>query len=533
MSRRAWAAAAVAAAVASAAGAARAEAGSSPVAPARRCAEMAGLTLPGSTLRVTRAEAVPAAAPGTVRPSQFGPPIPVAVPAYCKLEGVIDPRTGADGKPYAIGFALALPDAWNGRFLFQGGGGLNGTVNPPFGAQAAGDRPALARGFAVVSTDSGHQGAVFDAAFMADQEAYLNFAQGSVGKTTAAAKALIGAYYGQGPRRSYFDGCSTGGREGMLVTERYPDEFDGVISGDPAMETGYSNLGLAWAQAAFNRFAPKDAAGKPDPQKLFSPADKQLVVKALLDACDGLDGLKDGLIFNHAACRFDPAALTCKGAKTDACLTSDQAQAVKLALAGPRTRGGIQVYPAFPYDAGIAGAGQGIPGILQNLAAGPVGGAGQATEIDVDQAAADLARDGGQQLVDTAFWTNLGGFFGRGGKVLYYHGMSDPWFSPLATLGYYQSLATANGGADKVRASARLFLVPGMGHCAGGPATVDQFDLLTALVDWVEDGKAPDQVVATGASLPGISRPLCAWPAHARYKGSGDPNDATSFACAR
>jgi feruloyl esterase len=531
MSRVAWAAA-MAVIVAGAAGGARAQGASSPVGPARQCASMQGLSLPGMSLRITKAEAVPEAAPGTVRPSQFGPPIAVATPAYCRLDGVMDERSGVDGKPYAIGFALALPQAWNGRFLFQGGGGLNGTVNPPYGSQAAGQAPALARGFAVVSTDSGHTGAVFDAAFMADQEAYLNFAQGSVGKVTPAAKALIAAYYGQGPRRSYFDGCSTGGREAMLVTERYPTEFDGVISGDPAMETGYSNLGLYWAQAAFNRFAPKDAAGKPEAQKLLSQADRKLVVKALLDACDGLDGQKDGLIFNPGACHFDPAVLTCKGAKSDACLTADQVQAIKLAFSGPRTRTGVQVYPAFPYDAGIADRGQGLPGMLQSLGGGPVGGAGQATQVDVDKAAADLARNGEQQLVDTAFWTNLTTFFGHGGKVLYYHGLSDPWFSPLATLGYYQSLAKANGGPEKLRGSSRLFLVPGMSHCAGGTATVDQFDMLSALVDWVEDGKAPDQVVATGASMPGISRPLCAWPAHAQYKGSGDPKDARNFACA-
>src|SRR5665213_837932 len=146
--------------------------------------------------------------------------VAVAVPAHCRGDGVIDPRTGVGGKPYAIGFAIALPDRWNGRFLFQRSGGLNGSVLPPLGPAAAGDVPALARGFAVVSTDSGHKGAVFDASFFADQEAALNFANSSVGKVTAAAKSILARYYGEGPRHSYFTGCSTGGREGMLASER-------------------------------------------------------------------------------------------------------------------------------------------------------------------------------------------------------------------------------------------------------------------------------------------------------------------------
>ena len=503
---------------------------SSSVAAARRCADMAGFTLPGSDLRIDKAEAVPAAAAGTVRPSSFGPPLKVAVPSYCRVEGSFERRTGVGGKPYALQIALALPDDWNGRFLFQGGGGLNGTVGPPFGAQAAGDVPALARGFAVVSTDSGHKGAVFDSSFMQDQVAALNFAQASVGKVTRVAKQIVTAYYGRPPRYSYFDGCSTGGREAMLASERYPDQFDGVLSGDPAMETGYSNLGLTWAAAAFNRAAPRDPSGKPLAGQLLSATDKQLVVSRLLADCDGLDGRKDGLIFDFAACRFDPLELACKGAKTDACLSPAQVGALRAAFAGPRTKGGAQVYPAFPYDAGIGAQGGGIPGLLSGPVI-PVGGPNTATEMDVDAAAARVRNDPTDNLVATASWTTLSSFFGHGGKILFYHGLSDPWFSPLDTLGYYQRLADANGGAEAVRASSRIFMVPGMGHCQGGPATLDQFDLLTAVVGWVEAGKAPDAVVATGASLPGQSRPLCAWPAHAQYSGSGDPSVASSYIC--
>ena len=497
---------------------------------AARCPGLARFTLPGSDLQISKAEEVPAAAAGTVRAAPFLPPLNAAVPAYCSIEGAFERRTGAGGKPYAISFAMALPDDWNGRFLFQGGGGLNGTVNPPLGYQAAGDAPALARGFAVVSTDSGHRGAVFDSGFMQDQLAALNFAHASVGKVTSVAKRIVAAYYGRPPRYSYFDGCSTGGREAMLAAERYPDQFDGIVAGDPAMETGYSNLGLTWAAVAFNRAAPTDAAGKPMPTQVLSASDKRLVVSRLLADCDGLDGQKDGLIFAFAACRFDPAELTCHGAKTEACLSPAQVDALRTAFAGPRTGGGVQVYPPFPYDSGIGAEGGGIPGLLSGPVV-PVGRPNTSKSMDVDAAVAAVRADGVQGLIDTATWTNLSNFFGHGGKIIFYHGLSDPWFSPLETLGYYKDLAAQNGGAEAVRSSSRIFLVPGMMHCQGGPATLDRFDLLSAVVDWTETGRAPDQVVATGPSLPGQSRPLCAWPAHAQYAGSGDPKQAASYAC--
>ena len=250
----------------------------------------------------------------------------------------------------------------------------------------------------------------------------------------------------------------------------------------------------------------------------------------LLSDCDALDGQKDGLIFNFGACRFDPAELMCRGLKADTCLSPAQVEAVRTAFAGPRTAGGIQVYPAFPYDSGVGAEGAGIPGLLNGPTI-PVGGPNTATAMDVEAALAADRANGVQDLVDTADWTNLSAFFGHGGKILFYHGLSDPWFSALQTLKYYQSLAAANGGAEAVRASSRIFLVPGMGHCGGGRVTLDRFDLLSAAVEWTEKGRAPEQVVATGASLPGQSRPLCAWPSHAHYAGSGDPSLAASYVC--
>jgi feruloyl esterase len=499
--------------------------------PAKSCASMAGQTIAG--LAIAKAEQVPAAPPGTVQVG-FTPADKNAVPfpAYCRIEGLIDGRTGADGKAYGLTVAIALPDDWNGRFLMMGGGGLNGNLAAPVGGVAAGDRPALARGFAVVSTDGGHKGSGgFDAAFLADQQASLDFAFNAVPTVASAAKQVVTAYYGRPISRSYFTGCSTGGREGMEAAERYPFLFDGIVTGAPAMRTSKSNLALKWAAVAFNRIAAKDpATGKPIPGSGLSPADQQLVVDGVLKACDELDGLKDGMIFNVGACRFDPATLACKGAKADGCLSQAQVDALRTAFGGPRTASGRQVYAAHLYDTGIANK-VGLPGFLLTATGGPVGSPEPPTSIDLDADEAVANADALQQLTDTYNWTNLSSFYGHGGKQLFFHGASDPWFSALDTLDYYQRLAAANGGPERLGRSSRLFLVPGMGHCGGGPATLDQFDLLTALTDWVEAGKAPDAVVATGRDFPGRSRPLCPWPLHAHYAGKGDPQSAASFEC--
>jgi hypothetical protein len=469
-----------------------------------KCAELLAFRIPGVTMVIDKAETV--AAGGPEKATLF---------SHCQAEGVIDQRVGAGGKTYGMGFAIALPDNWNNRFLFQGGGGFNGTVRPPLGAAAAGDDPALARGFAVVSTDTGHQGG--DRSFFQDQQAGLDFAYVAVGRVAVLAKQIVAHYYGRPAKFSYFVGCSTGGREAMTMTQRYPDYFDGVIAGDPAMRTGYAEIGRAWTTVAFNQIAPRDDAGKLAASPVFSDGDKGLVVNGILNACDAKDGLQDGMIFNIQACKFDPAVLTCRGSKTGTCLTSQQVGALKKAFSGPRNLKGDLVYPPSAYDTGIS-----LPGVLR----GPT----LATEIDVDGRMASVLADAMNALTDTTS-TYLSGFSGHGGKLLFYHGMSDTGFSPLDTIDYYQKMSLANGGLDQVRNWSRLYLVPGMGHCRGGAAALDDFDLLTGVVNWVEKGIAPDSVVATGKAFPGRSRPLCAYPKHAEYKGQGDPEDAKNFAC--
>jgi feruloyl esterase len=445
---------------------------------------------------------------------------------HCRVDGVIDERTGRDGKPYGIGFAVALPANWNGRFLFQGGGGLNGSVQPPVGAGYAGKQSALARGFAVASTDSGHQATGFDGTFFQDQQATLNFLYQAVAEVTVVAKAIVARHYGKPQAHAYFVGCSTGGREAMMMSQRFPNYFDGIVAAAPAARTSFSNLGLRHATVALNSIAPKDEKGNPQTRAALSDTDRRLLDAGVLEACDAIDGNKDGLIFAPQNCKFDPGTLACSGEKKDSCLSSGQVNAIRTVMQGPRTSSGRQVYPGYYYDTGIATT-QGLPGVL----AGPVIPEGRpvGTTFDVDAAAAE-AMDARAMAGDSSAWTNLSTFRGHGGKLIFLHGVSDPWFSAQESVRYYEQLGRDNAEVPLPEWS-RLFLVPGMGHCGGGARTLDQVDLLSAVVDWVEAGRAPERVVATGVSVPGESRPLCPFPAHAHFSGSGDARDAANYQC--
>jgi feruloyl esterase len=347
----------------------------------------------------------------------------------------------------------------------------------------------------------------------------------------ALAKRILAQYYGRPAAHAYFMGCSTGGREGMLMAQRYPTYFDGIVVGAPAMRTGFSGIGDEWVATMLNRVAPRDASGKPDVRHALSDADRKTVIDGVLATCDGADGIKDGIIADPIGCRFDPVSLVCVGPKADGCLSRAQVDALVQAFAGPRDSKGRQVYPGFLFDTGIA-ATQGVPGLLVG-SLNPVGPPFTATEMDVDARAEAAAADPEAQLTSTWSWTNLNTFSNpnHGGKLLFYHGVSDPWFSALDTVGYYDRMTRANGGPSVVAGWSRLVLVPGMGHCGGGPATLDTFDMLSAIVDWVEQGNAPQSIQVTGRTWPGRSRPLCPYPSHARYKGAGDVEDGASFEC--
>jgi feruloyl esterase len=377
----------------------------------------------------------------------------------------------------------------------------------------------------VASTDTGHKskgGGGFDFAFMSDQQAYLDFAYQANAEVAEIAKQIIAHYYAKPAAYSYFVGCSTGGREGMILSQRFPTVFNGIVSGDPAMRTGLSNLAIGkWIPVAYNQAAPKDAAGIPQTDKLLSASERKLFLDTLMKSCDARDGVADGMIFDPIGCDFDPAVLACKNGQSEGCIAPEKLAAVKKAFGGPKNAYGTQVYPGFLYDTGIATTG----GLLTISQHGIFGKYPTATELDVDKEALHAS----DPLVEPAS-TNLSTFSANGGKLIFFHGDSDPWFSPLDTLGYYQSMSAANGGADKVAEWSRLFLVPGMAHCGGGLA-LDHFDMLSAVVNWVEKKSAPDAITATGQAFPGRSRPLCAYPKHAQYTGSGDSEGARNFRC--
>ena len=492
------------------------------------CAALRQLQVPGAALSEVSAEWFAQGSPPPQEPP-WVPPLAVPLPAYCRLSATLDRRTGADGRSYGIGFALALPAGWNGRFLFQGGGGLNGRVAPPLGRTGQGDA-ALTRGFAVVTTDTGHRGEVFDASFMADQQASLDFAYQAVGRVAVLAKQILTQHYGRPAARAYFMGCSTGGREGMLMAQRYPAYFDGIVVGAPAMRTHFSGIGDEWVATMLNNVAPLDVSGKPDGRRAFSQADRKAVVDGLLGACDATDGLRDGIVSDPIGCRFDPAALVCAAEKADGCLSGPQADALARAFAGPKDSKGRPGVPGLPVRHGHRRH-PGHPGAArrQHEPGGRAvhgdqdgrGHAGRGRSRPAAHAAdVDLELDQPQHVLEPR----------RQAPLL-------PRRERPVVLGpRHGRLLRADDPGQRRRCPSctgwsRLFLVPGMGHCGGGPATLDSFDMLSAVVDWVESQKPPQAVRATGRSWPGRSRPLCAYPSHAHYKGSGDVEDAASFEC--
>lgn len=486
---------------------------------AAHCEALAGQVI--DDLRIT---ATTFFAEGRNLPAGQAGPASTTAP-HCLVEGMINQRVGAGGVTYGIGFELALPVEWNGRYLLQGGGGLNGSIRPAIGPVAVGRSNALARGFAVASHDSGHKGAVFDQSFHADQRAALDFAESSVRTVTLATREITTRYYGTAPHHSYMAGCSTGGREGMLASQRYPELFDGIVVGAPAMRPGHSNLVAEYAQVLLN--ATQDA-GISTPAG-FTPAERTLFDSELVRQCDGADGRADGIIANVEACRsFDPAALSCSTSQREGCLSPERTQAVTAMFAGPRYASGRPTYVPFPFDTGVTFQGMGIPGFLPSGAPGPLSPPSTARTMDVDARMAVVEWDAVGRLTDTAYWTNLSTWLGRGSKIIFFHGVSDPWFSAFDTWDYFQRARVANG-ADAWDNAARFYMVPGMMHCQGGNA-FDSFDLLGPLVEWTEGGAAPAAIPASRSRGAPGEMPLCPHPSYAHFDG-GDPNVVASYSC--
>jgi feruloyl esterase len=509
---------------------------------AAACAVLADFHAP--SVEILGAIAQPAgpfqqARPGvpTGQPRGPNPSSPViSLPAHCLVSGVIDKRIGVGGKPYGIEFEMRLPLDWNGRFLFQGGGGINGRVTPAIGAVKG--PAALTQGFAVISQDAGHEGG--DASFGEDQQARIDMIYRSYDRVTVIGKQLVEAFYGKPAEHAYFMGCSEGGREALLASQRMPLEYDGVVAGDPGFLLGVSFNPNA-DHETLATIAPKAADGKPDFSKVFSDSDIKLLAATIADDCDAKDGLKDGLIDNPSACRPNLEKLICKaGKKTEQCLSKPQVRVLRELFDGGRPSGDHYVTAGYFYDTSVdepiwrgklagrlaTGGGPGVDSV-QGLFLTPYDPTFDDSVIDFNQDGPRLVEVGSLNRADGVQYSS---FKQHGGKLLVYTGLGDPAFSAKELIAWYQRLGKANGGPETTAGFARLFLVPGMTHCSGGHS-LDSFDPLQAVVDWVENDTTPQHMIATGRAFPGRSRPICAYPTQSRYKGSGSIEDAANFEC--
>ncbi len=489
------------------------------------------------------------------------------VGAHCLVKGSMFQRTGnVDNASYAIGFEMRLPRTWNGRLYYQANGGIDGSVVTATGSINGGGGldNALNMGFAVISSDAGHLGSQ-GPFFGLDPQARLDYGYQAAAKLTPMAKAAIGLAYGRAPDRSYFGGCSNGGRHTMVAAHRMADQYDGYLVGDPGFNLPKAAIANIAGAQIYNALA--STAG--DISTGWTAAERTLVSNAVLAKCDALDGATDGMVQDTKACQtaFNLArdVPTCTSARDGTCLTAAQKTGLAKLFSGPTLSNGNLIYATFPYDTGLYTAGYafweytapvaldsgGVAAIWGVPPQGPVGfnGPNFALTGNVDtmwasvQATNATYTESAMSFMTPPNPTDLAFFKRRGAKMMIYHGTADPIFSSDDTTAYYEGLRATNGG--DASNFARFYRVPGMNHCSGGPST-DQFDMLTPLVKWVEQGVAPEAVVATarGTGNPGgtnadvpaawssvRSRPLCPYPQVARYRGVGNIELASSFEC--
>jgi feruloyl esterase len=486
--------------------------------PAMSCERLGSTTLPGGTIvSATAVGGGQFAPPATGRGGRGATGNPYAgVPAFCRVVAALTPSADSD-----IRVEVWLPAAgWNGKLQVVGNGGFAGAIGYP----ALGT--AITDGYVAASTDTGHTGG--DPAFMQGHpERLTDFAHRAIHELTVAAKTISATYYGSGPQLSYFNGCSTGGRQALTAAQRYPADFDGIIAGAAANNTVRMTTMQLWSGLATQQ----DVASR------ISPPKQNALHNAVLAACDGKDGVKDGVIENPAACQVDPRELACTGGDGESCLTEAQVAAARKIYAGPvNPRTKAQIFPGlargsetgwnglsgeepFGYAMGIWRYG------LMNDPAWDY----KLLDFDAMVAEADAtAERSGLQAVNT----NLKAFFERGGKLLMYHGWNDPLISPFNSVNYYTGVLRTTRSTPAATDAIRLFMMPGVNHCAGGPGT-DTWDKVAVLDAWRAGGKAPAQVTASHLTDGKVdkTRPLCAYPKVATYKGSGNTNDAANFVC--
>jgi feruloyl esterase len=477
------------------------------------CESLAAMSLPHTT--ITLAESV---APGQFAPPTGGPggaAVFRALPAFCRIAATLKPVPDS-----AIQIEVWMPaSGWNSKLESVGNGAWAGVISYPAMATA------LAAGYAAASTDTGHTGN--NATFVVGHpEKLVDFAYRSVHEMTIAAKTITASFYGGVPARAYFNGCSTGGRQALTEAQRFPGDYDGIVAGAAANYPTHLQGAQVWTAQASHQ----DEANYIPPDKL------PLLHKAVLQACDALDGVKDGVIEDPTRCHFEPSALACKSGDQKECLAAQQAEAARKIYAGPvNPRTGQSVFPGLEPGSEMGWATLSGPEPLslanetyQYLVFQDTNWDYRKFDPDRDVAKAEKVIGATMDAIDP----NLRPFFGHGGKLLMYHGWADPGIAPLNSVHYYSSVVDTLGTAAKD--SIRLFMVPGMGHCRGGDGT-DTFDPVAPLDQWVTKGQAPEKIVASHSTKGAIdkTRPLCPYPQVATYKGSGDTNDAASFACAR
>lgn len=486
------------------------------------CARLANLNLPDTT--ITTAEIVSAgeftqpANTNAGRGGGRGPsPVFKTLPAFCRVAVTLTPTSDSDIKS-----EIWLPlTGWNGKLEVDGNGGWAGSIGyPNLGI-------ALAAGYVSAGTDTGHTGG--SAAFAyGHPEKMLDFGYRAVHVTAVAGKAIIKAFYGNAQKEAYFNGCSTGGRQALNAVQRYPADFNGVIAGAPVNPMTRLHMGSMYNTT----FAHKDE------ENYIPPSKYPMIHKAVIGACDALDGLKDGLIQNPAACKFDPKVLECKGADGPECLTTKQVAMANTIYGGainPRTN--EQIYPGWErgselgwsVTAGPQPEGSAIDTYRYVVFQNPEWD-WHTLNFDSNVALADKMGNATINAVET----NLRPFFDAGGKLLMFHGWQDPNVAPRNTVNYYTSVLKTMGGEAKVTNDIRLFMVPGMGHCGGGEGPND-FDKVGTLDQWVLTGKAPDSMIASHALAGTVdrTRPLCPYPQVAKYKGNGSVDDAANFVCSK
>ena len=494
-----------------------------PARAAASCGALSTLTLPNAA--ITLAQAV-AAGPFTPPAQGSGSDAPRALPAFCRVAATLTPTRDSD-----IKIEVWLPaSGWNGKYQAVGNGAFNGSIAYP--AMMA----ALAKGYATSSTDTGHTGntAVFAPGH---PEKVIDFGWRAVHEMTLASKRIIAVFYDNGPKFSYWNGCSAGGRQAMAEAQRFPADFDGIIAGAP---------GLDWTGRAAQAVRVMKALETNEAARL-SPPQTQLLHRAAVSACDALDGLTDGLIADPARCRFDPGVLQCKNAAdgsarqsaeggTPACLSAAQVETARMIYSpviNPDTKREIAgLAPGSELGWTLTGwtASARATGVDQFrfLVFGDPAWTAQRFSGGPDIARAEEADHGTINALDP----NLKPFIDRGGKLIQYHGWSDPQISPFNSTHYYTRVRDALGGTAAIDRGYRLFMAPGMGHCAGGEGP-SAFDMVGALEQWVERGRAPDRIVASHSTGGAVdrTRPLCPYPQIAVYTGTGSTDEAANFAC--